>query len=78
MFNFSRSSFSWIINSTQVKMPEPAESKSNKHFRISLAKSILRIGGCITVLLASGNYQSIITLAASFLAAEILGIFEEL
>ena len=59
-------------------MPEPAESKSNKHFRISLVKSILRIGGCIASLTPLGTNESIIALAVSFLAAEILGIFEEL
>ena len=59
-------------------MPEPAESKSNKHFRISLVKSILRIGGCIAALTPLGTNESIIALAVSFLAAENLGIFEEL
>ena len=59
-------------------MPEPAESKSNKHFRISLVKSFLRIGGCAAALTPLGTNESIIALAVSFLAAEILGIFEEL
>jgi len=59
-------------------MSEPAESKSNKHFRISLVKSILRIGGCIVALTPIGISESIIALSVSFLSAEILGIFEEL
>lgn len=59
-------------------MPEPVESKSNKHFRISLVKSFLRIVGCVAVLTPLGTNESIIALAVSFLAAEILGIFEEL
>ncbi len=59
-------------------MPEPVESKSNKHFRISLVKSFLRIVGCAAALTPLGTNESIIALAVSFLAAEILGIFEEL
>lgn len=52
---------------------EPKESKSNKHFQISLVKSFIRILGC--GFLAYGE----ISLAGIFLlVAEIFGIAEEL
>ena len=52
---------------------EPKESKSNKHFTVSLIKSAIRIGAGIN--LAIGN----IWYAGIFLiAAEVFGILEEL
>ncbi len=51
---------------------QPKESKSNKHFNISMVKSAIRIGAGIN--LALGN----IWYAGIFLVmAEILGIAEE-
>ena len=47
---------------------------SKMHFYISLAKSVLRIAGCIAVVSGAGVFW----LAASFLVAELLGIAEEL
>lgn len=47
---------------------------SKMHFYISLAKSILRIAGCVAVLGGAGIFW----LAASFLVAELLGVAEEL
>ena len=51
------------------------------HFKISFAKSILRILGCIVacVFAATQWYMaSLITLGLSFGVAEILGIAEEI
>ena len=45
-----------------------------KHFYISLVKSAVRIVGCVAVLAGFG----ITWLALAFLAAEVLGIVEEL
>ena len=52
---------------------QPKESKSNWHFKISIAKSILRIG-------AGGALVQHFFIAAGalFILAEILGILEEL
>ena len=47
---------------------------SKKHFYISLVKSAFRIGGCLAVFAGFG----ITWLAGAFLAAEILGIIEEM
>jgi hypothetical protein len=52
---------------------EQKESKSSRHFYISLAKSTLRLLGCI--LLMQGNLLRAGTL---FFIAECLGIAEEL
>ena len=57
----------------RLKMAEPVDV-SKKHFYISLAKSGLRIGGCVAVLLGA----NILWLPGTFLAAEILGIAEEI
>lgn len=59
-------------------MPEPQESKSNKHFLISLVKSALRILGCAMAMIVPDPVSSIQCLAATLLAAELLGIAEEL
>lgn len=50
------------------------------HFNISLIKSILRIVGCIasTVLAITNPPIALITFAALFSTAEILGILEEI
>jgi hypothetical protein len=47
---------------------------SRKHFYISLTKSGLRIAGCIALLV---NWD-LMLFGVAFLAAEILGIVEEL
>jgi hypothetical protein len=47
---------------------------SKGHFYVSLAKSGLRIGGCVALL----GWQDIAWFALAFLAAELLGIAEEL
>lgn len=52
---------------------QPKESKSNRHFNISLAKSVIRITAGIW--LAAGNLPVAGTL---LVVAEILGILEEL
>jgi len=49
------------------------ESKTNWHFRISILKSLLRLGACIA--LWEGAYG---TAALGFAGAEVLGIVEEL
>ena len=54
-------------------MAEPVDV-SKKHFYISLVKSGLRIAGCVAVLLGA----NILWLPGTFLAAEILGIAEEI
>tara|TARA_R110001606_G_scaffold240168_2_gene388288 strand:+ start:1665 stop:1844 length:180 start_codon:yes stop_codon:yes gene_type:complete len=59
-------------------MPEPQESKSNKHFFISLVKSALRILGCVMAMIVPDPVSAIQYLAVTLLAAEILGIAEEL
>ena len=51
-----------------------AKDPGKKHFYISLVKSAVRIAGCVAVLAGFG----ITWLALAFLAAEILGIVEEL
>jgi len=61
-------------------MPEPKESKSNRHFQISVVKSVLRIFGCCAAfLLLTSNptaaFQSFLFL---FFAAECLGVVEEM
>ena len=49
------------------------------HFKISLLKSILRIGGCLNALLFITNVKfSVFVLAVVFILAELLGIAEEL
>lgn len=53
----------------------------NKHFKISLIKSLIRIFGCVTsIVLACINCITIsaIVLASSLLIAEGLGILEEI
>ena len=53
----------------------------NKHFKISLIKSLIRIFGCVTsnILLCINCINiSIITLGSSLFIAEGLGILEEI
>jgi len=52
---------------------EPVDP-SQKHFWISMAKSGVRIAGCLVAILTG----SVVWLAGGFLIAEILGIAEEL
>jgi len=59
-------------------MPEPPESKSKKHFQVSVVKSIFRIFGCCTVFVVDDVATALSALASMFLAAECLGIVEEL
>ena len=49
------------------------ESKTNWHFYISLAKSVLRIAAGIMLC-----YTNFVAAGATFVAAEVLGIVEEL
>ena len=51
---------------------QPKESKSSKHFKISIVKSIIRIAACI--FLMAGN---IYFTGGLLLIAEALGIAEE-
>jgi hypothetical protein len=48
------------------------ESKTNWHFSISFAKSLIRIGACIGLLYSTGVF------IIGMVIAEILGIVEEL
>jgi len=59
---------------------EPAESKSKKHFYISLVKSIFRLGGAYGLWLVGGTMGEPVIQAVGvfFGIAEILGILEEL
>jgi hypothetical protein len=55
---------------------QPKESKTNWHFRISIAKSIIRIFA--GVLLMSSDQWYFNAAGGLFIGAEILGIVEEL
>jgi len=59
---------------------EPKESKSNWHFRISMAKSLLRLCACYGLWMYGGNAdQPVIQMVGVlFGMAEILGILEEI
>jgi hypothetical protein len=52
---------------------EPKESKSSKHFKISMWKSGLRLVGCFLLF-----FGDVVGTAISFFIAEVLGIAEEL
>jgi hypothetical protein len=52
---------------------QPKESKTNWHFQISLAKSCLRIVAGITLIRGE-----VLIAGVLFIAAELLGIVEEL
>ena len=52
---------------------EQKESKSNKHFYLSLLKSFIRIGACMLLI---GNET--ILCGFGLILAEIIGILEEL
>jgi hypothetical protein len=47
------------------------ESKTNWHFSISFAKSLIRMGACIGLLFSTGIF------VLGMIIAEILGIIEE-
>jgi len=59
---------------------EPAESKSRKHFYISLVKSIMKLGGCYGLwMVGSQMGEPLIQAVGVFFGiAEVLGIAEEL
>ena len=59
-------------------MPEQKESKSNKHFQVSVVKSILRMLGCGAAFVVNDISLAVTALAVLFLVAEVLGIVEEL
>jgi hypothetical protein len=52
---------------------EPKESKSSRHFKISMWKSGLRLFGCACLF-----FGDVVVTAIAFAVAEILGILEEL
>ena len=52
---------------------QPKESKSNRHFNISLAKSLVRIAACICLMTEYVWYAG-----GLLMIAELLGIVEEL
>ena len=52
---------------------QPKESKSSKHFRISMIKSGLRLFGCWMLF-----FGDVVATALLFALAEVLGIVEEL
>tara|TARA_R110001606_G_scaffold379511_2_gene539570 strand:+ start:615 stop:788 length:174 start_codon:yes stop_codon:yes gene_type:complete len=56
---------------------EPAESKSKKHFVISLVKSVVRMIGCCAILIVT-PLDAVLYLSIALLIAEALGILEEL
>lgn len=58
----------------ESKLNVQPKDPSSRHFYISMAKSTLRMIGCVLGVLL----QSVSVLAFMFLAAEILGIAEEL
>ena len=51
---------------------QPKESKSSKHFKMSIWKSGLRLVGCWQLFLGD-----VVITAILFAAAEVLGIIEE-
>lgn len=54
--------------------------KDKGHFCISLAKSVLRIGGCIAACVqASQGWFTVglVTLSVTLVVAEVLGVLEE-
>jgi len=53
---------------------EEKESKSKKHFYLSLVKSGIRIEGCIM----AGIFENIIILCIFLALAELIGIWEEI
>lgn len=55
-----------------------AKDPGKGHFYVSLAKSVLRIVGCIGAMNMAAPGEAVIVLALAFLVAEILGIGEEL
>ena len=52
------------------------ESKTNWHFRISIFKSVIRIGAGVSLFLGRGLYMQ--SAGVLLILAEILGILEEL
>jgi|TARA_R110000796_G_scaffold185380_1_gene302180 hypothetical protein len=56
---------------------EPAESKSKKHFYISLIKSVVRILGCCAIFIVT-PLEAVLYLSLALMGAEVLGIVEEL
>lgn len=62
----------WKGNTQRMINKDP----SKRHFYISIVKSIIRIGGCLAVIFSCPH--ALLVLASAFLAAEILGIVEEL
>jgi hypothetical protein len=52
---------------------QPKESKTNKHFRISILKSGIRMIGCGALM-----FGNLFAAACFFFAAECFGIIEEL
>ena len=59
---------------------EPVASNSKKHFWISIAKSILRLGACYGLwIVGTDMSEPVLQATAVFLGiAEVLGIAEEL
>jgi len=55
---------------------EPAESKSRKHFYISLVKSVMRLGASYGLWLTGD--KMLMTVGVFLAIAEVLGIAEEL
>lgn len=51
---------------------EPKESNSNKHFRVSMIKSGLRMIGC-----GAAMVNLLFVAASFFFVAEVLGVVEE-
>ncbi len=66
-------SVKYYENTQKEKVMQEKESKTNWHFRISLVKSVLRIGAGTTFILGG-----IVAGGVLLIVAELLGIVEEL
>lgn len=66
-------SVKYYENTEKQKVMQEKESKTNWHFRISLVKSVLRIGAGVAFILGG-----IVLGGGLLIGAEILGIVEEL
>lgn len=63
-----------VLDQRGSNMDTEPKDPSKKHFYISILKSVIRIYGCLALLIG----QCINQFAAAFLIAELLGVAEEL
>lgn len=62
-----------MITTIKISNMQPKESNSNKHFRISVLKSGIRMFACAALM-----YSSFFTAGCLFFIAECFGVIEEL